>query len=186
MTYLNVMDKDFDTQLFTPHELEELELNINSKIGRMVQLLSLKMPSSHREFINHYEQRPSLSSSNSSMSSYGSYGSIISIKLTHLNTTQSLRYHPPPVEKCHIFLVDNKIPSRPEYPLCQTNTAIYNYMHKMFIYENYLLNQLSRQRSYHLKYRQGPQVSLKHQYNRQLSNQISRSISKKSCSKISV
>lgn len=177
MMYLNVIDPNFDTRLFKGGELERLELLIKSNNERMQHKRSVRIPQ------QTYSNTPY------STTSTATTGSTIFArpKKSHVRLP---KYCPPPVEKFQflqsmsdVFATNQKPPQRPVMPKSKTNTNMNNYAHKLFVYETYLLNQLNRQRSYQQRYQLNRGVLLKHKYDRQLSNQVSRSLSRKSFSK---
>ncbi|CAH6722921.1 hypothetical protein CLIB1444_12S00254 [[Candida] jaroonii] len=64
---------------------------------------------------------------------------------------------------------------KPEFPKCPTSTHLANYVHKKYIYNQFLNFQLKRQRSYHNKY---ANIKLKHHFDMKLSRTVSRRFSK--------
>lgn len=169
MKYINVIDNSFDTRLFKDEELKALEQTVFANKERMQQKRSVRIPGV-----------------NCRLPYYGSYGSNMESDSTFASKTIRLpKYSPPPLEKARLLqMMDSLIhnhtmatPHKPAVPVGKTNTAMSNYVHKLFVYETYLINQLDRQKSYHRKYNQPRHISLKHHYDRELSRQISRSLS---------
>lgn len=64
--------------------------------------------------------------------------------------------------------------TKPEFPKCPTSTYLANYVHKKYIYDQFMVYQLKSQRSYHNKY---ANIKLRHHFDMELSRTVSRRFS---------
>lgn len=146
--YINVIDENFDVSLFTESELDNLEAMVEFNQYRLMRGASLRFVERH---VDAKRDRY--------------------IKLP--------KYAPPSSEKSHllntfdIYSHTRKHPKKPELPICLTNTALCNYVHKRYIYQQHLSEQLRRQYSYHMKNVLQNVKAIKHSYDVNLSRKNS-------------
>lgn len=151
MLYINIIGDDFDTKLFSNHELDHLDNLIKANYERMDRHKSVKFPNLQN--------------------------------LTRLNYP---KYAPPLTDKFQImailgkYMQRDRTPKKPLVPKFATNTQLCTYVHRRYIYEQYLLEELRRQNSYHKGYLEAKQkAKLQHHHDINLSRAMSRRMSQK-------
>lgn len=146
--YIDVIDEGFDISLFSEAELDNLEAVVEFNRYRISRGASLRF--SNRYSLGNPRQK---------------------IKLP--------KYAPPNTDKRRLLntfdIYSNRTPkpTKPVFPICVTNTALCNYVHQRYIYQQFLSEQLRRQYSYHLKNVIKNSESIKHRYDINLSRKNS-------------